>query len=108
MAQPQVEQRATRRFALRLPVTVKHPDKGDLHAVTRDISSRGICFRMDASVPLAMDSDLQFTLILPPEITLTSPIRVRCFAHVVRVNHEGPSTAIAATIHRYEFLTERC
>jgi len=107
MARLQVEQRATRRFSLRLPLMVKHPQKGEIAAVTRDISSRGICFYLDS--PLEVDSDLQFTLTLPPEITLTSPIRVRCFGRVLRVKADtgGTGTAVAAIIHRYEFLAER-
>ena len=108
MVQAQIEQRATRRFSLRLPLVVSNSQGGEISAVTRDISSRGICFYMDA--PPAIDSDLQFTLTLPPEITLTGPIRVRCFARVVRVKEgsEGVGAAVAAVINRYEFLADRC
>jgi hypothetical protein len=107
MAQPQSEKRATRRFALRLPVTVKDPTSGnDVPAQTRDVSARGICFYIDS--PLMVDSKLEFTLTLPPEVTLTESIRVRCFAHVVRVeqNPYAPGVAVAAVIDRYEFLGE--
>ncbi len=107
MAQPQEEKRATRRFALRLPVSVKHPERGEVAAHTRDVSSRGICFYIN--VPLSVGSDLEFTLTLPPEVTLTEAIRVRCLARVVRVEEEkqGLGTAVAAIIDRYEFLSER-
>jgi hypothetical protein len=107
MLQAQTEQRITRRFSLRLPLVVNDSQRGEIAAVTRDISSRGICFYMDA--PPSVDSDLQFTLTLPPEITLTGPIRVRCFARVVRVKtgSEGVGSAVAAVIERYEFLAER-
>jgi len=107
MVQVQAELRATRRFSLRLPLVIKHPQGGEISAVTRDISSRGICFYMDA--PPTIDSDLQFTLTLPPEITLTGPIQVRCFARVVRVKEgsEGVGSAVAAVIDRYEFLADR-
>jgi hypothetical protein len=107
MAQAQSEQRATRRFSLRLPLVVTQPYGGEISAVTRDISSRGICFYMDT--PPAVDSDLQFTLTLPPEVTLTGPIRVRCFARVVRVKEgsEGVGSTVAAVIDRYEFLADR-
>ncbi len=58
----QAEKRATRRFALRLPVSVS--DSGNsgaaLAAQTRDVSARGICFYMDA--PLATGADIEFTL----------------------------------------------
>ncbi len=106
MAQPQLERRATRRFSLRLPVAVKHPEKGELPTHTRDISSRGICFFLE--LPLEVGAELEFTLTLPPEVTLTEAIRVRCRARVVRVD-DAPTggVAIAAVIDRYEFLAER-
>ena|SRR5438128_8779133 len=102
------EKRATRRFALRLPVAVI--DGGNngmlLAAQTRDVSARGICFYMDS--PLTTGSDIEFTLTLPPEITLTESIRVRCKGKVVRVE-EGMADAkvpVAAVIDEYEFLSE--
>jgi hypothetical protein len=107
MAQPQPEKRATRRFSLRLPVSVKHPEMGEVPGYTRDVSSRGVCFYINT--PLQVGSDLQFTLTLPSEITLTEAIKVRCHARVVRVEQgpDGAGLAVAATIDRYEFLGER-
>ncbi len=107
MAQPQREQRSTRRFSLRLPVTVKFSDSLEKPAQTRDVSARGICFYMDSSV--SEGSDIEFTLTLPPEITLTESIRVHCKGKVVRVEPQGPAgrVGIAAVIERYEFLAER-
>ena len=99
------EQRATRRFSLQLPVSVKF-DSSEKSAQTRDVSARGICFYMDAAV--AEGSEIEFTLTLPPEITLTESIRVHCRGKVVRVEPEGPTgrVGIAAVIERYEFLSE--
>ena len=51
---------------------------------------------------------IEFTLTLPPEITMTESIRVRCRGRVVRVDNtafEG-RTAVAAQIEKYEFLSE--
>ncbi len=108
MGQTQREQRATRRFALRLPVTVKFGEGAGQKetAETRDVSSRGICFYMNSSVQEG--SEIEFTLTLPPEITLTESIRVHCKGKVVRVEPSGPrgQTCIAALIERYEFLAE--
>jgi hypothetical protein len=102
------EKRATRRFALRLPVSVSAAnDTGaPLSAQTRDVSARGICFYMDA--PLATGSDIEFTLTLPPEITLTESIRVRCKGKVVRVDSGlvDAKVPVAAVIDEYEFLSE--
>ena len=106
MTQPQVEKRGTRRFPLNLPVSVKYPDGGSVFAHTRDVSSRGISIYM--SRPPAIGAELEFTLTLTPEITLTEAIRVRCLARVVRVGEAAGENealpAIAAIIDRYDFL----
>ena len=109
MAEAELEKdkRATRRFALRLPVSVRYGDNGHEHeAQTRDVSARGICFYLDSAIQAG--SGIDFTLTLPPEITLTESIRVRCKGRVLRV--EGGSSAgkmaVAAIIDEYEFLAE--
>ena len=101
------EKRATRRFALRLPVSVSYSGNTTaLAAQTRDVSARGICFYLDS--PLTTGSDIEFTLTLPPEITLTESIRVRCKGKVVRVEDGEAETKVpvAAVIDEYEFLSE--
>ncbi len=106
MAEPQKEQRTTRRFALRLPLTVKFPQGEPKEAQTRDVSARGISFYVDSTV--AEGSPLEFTLTLPPEITLTESIRVHCTGKVVRVEPATPGrVGIAAVIERYEFLADQ-
>ena len=102
------EKRSTRRFALRLPVSLSYAeDQAQEHsAETRDVSARGICFYLDLAI--AAGSAIEFTLTLPPEITLTESIRVRCKGKVVRVNEGVPEgkVAVAAVIEEYEFLGE--
>ncbi|HET7209925.1 MAG TPA: PilZ domain-containing protein [Terriglobales bacterium] len=108
MAEPYPEKRATRRFALRLPVSVSNDAEGthEQAAQTRDVSARGICFYLDEAI--ATGSAIEFTLTLPPEITLTEAIRVRCKGKVVRVDPGGTAgkIAVAAIIDEYEFLSE--
>ena len=108
MPEAQQEKRATRRFALRLPVSVNYADNGGQEKVaqTRDVSARGICFYVDSSIETG--SSLEFTLTLPPEITLTESIRVRCKGKVVRVDNasQDGKVAVAAVIDEYEFLSE--
>src|ERR1700739_3189684 len=82
MAEPQREQRTTRRFALRLTLTVEFPQGDHREAQTRGVSARGISFYVDSSI--AEGSPIEFTLTLPPEITLTESIRVHCQSKVVR------------------------
>lgn len=108
MAESQAkEKRATRRFELRLPVSVRYGETAEEHvAQTRDVSARGICFFIDTAIQAG--SAIDFTLTLPPEITLTESIRVRCKGRVVRVEGGSPvgKMAVAAVIDEYEFLAE--
>jgi len=109
MSHPQAHDlRGTRRFALRLPVSVRFGEEArEAPATTRDVSARGVFFVLDA--PIAEGSRLEFTLTLPPEVTLTDSIRVRCQGRVVRVEQRQPSgkVGIAAVIEHYEFLGDR-
>ena len=104
----QGEKRATRRFALRLPVSVNYAGNASvaLPAQTRDVSARGICFYVDSAIQAG--SPIDFTLTLPPEITLTESIRVRCKGRVVRIEGGDPAhkMSVAAVIDEYEFLAE--
>ena len=108
MVEAEREKRSTRRFALRLPVSVTYSDDGaqEKAAQTRDVSARGICFYVDSAI--AAGSAIEFTLVLPPEITLTESIRVHCKGKVVRVDNSSADdkVAVAAVIEEYEFLSE--
>lgn len=108
MPEPQAEKRASRRFALHLPVTVGNGE-GNNHdqvAQIRDVSARGICFYLGSAVE--QGSPIGFTLTLPPEITLTEAIRVQCKGRVVRVENvrDDGKLAVAAVIEEYEFMPE--
>ena len=104
---PTNEMRNTRRFSLKLPLTVKFSNGGgEAAAETKDVSARGVFFYLDSDV--AEGSPIEFTLTLPPEITLTESIRVKCTGKVVRVD-QGNSKAqvgIAAAIDQYDFIAE--
>jgi len=108
MAETQPDKRATRRFALRLPVSVNYAENGSSGkpAQTRDVSARGICFYVDSKVEPG--ASIEFTLTLPPEITLTESIQVRCRGRVVRVDDSGTDgkLAVAAVIDEYEFVSQ--
>ena len=101
------DMRNTRRFSLKLPLTVKFSNgTGEAAAETKDVSARGVFFYLDSKV--AEGSPIEFTLTLPPEITLTESIRVRCTGKVVRVDQDSPNSqvGIAAAIDQYDFVTE--
>src|SRR4051812_43151879 len=100
------EQRNTRRFSLKLPLTVKLPvnETASVDALTKDVSARGVFFYIDSDV--REGSNIEFTLTLPPEITLTESIKVRCTGKVVRVDKGGKEVGIAAAIEQYDFMNE--
>ena len=104
MAQPQTEQRSSRRFRLDLPVAVTFPtgDMPGITARTRDVSSRGVFIYSDSN--MEKGSVLEFVMTLPPEITLASPIRVRCEGTVVRVDQSAHYRGVAVAIGKYDFV----
>jgi len=107
MSQPQQEKRATRRFSLRLPVSIRFTNGGvhEFSAETRDVSARGVFFYIDRK--LSEGSSIEFTLTLPPEITLTESIRVRCKGRVVRVEEaKEERLGVGAVIDQYDFVAE--
>lgn len=101
------EKRAIRRFALQLPVTVATPSGEEVHALaqSKDVSSHGICFFCDTAIEA--NSEIEFTVTLPAEVTMTEPISVRCQGKVVRVDGESNGTfEVAAAIDSYEFVAD--
>src|SRR5436305_8794851 len=96
------EQRSMRRFPMQLPVEVKN-GSSDVIATTRDVSAKGIFLFLDHHI--SSDTTIEFTLTLPPEITMTQAIRVRCSGKVVRVerDHRG-KFGVAALVDHYRFL----
>ena len=107
MAQPQPEQRNTRRFALELPISIKFLDDGkcEMTGRSRDVSSRGVFIYLDSDI--AEGAAMDFVMTLPPEVTLASPIRVRCRGKVLRVEKkDGREQGVAVAIEKYDFVGE--
>lgn len=100
-----IERRASRRFTMILPLTVRsETPEGLLEQIarTRDVSFRGLYFVTDTIYEPG--NHIEFVLTLPKEITQAGDVRIRCFGQIVRVEpHEG-SQGVAARIERYEFL----
>jgi len=106
MAQPQPDKRSTRRFSLDLPISVRFldNDKLELAGHTRDVSSRGVFMYLDTEVKVG--DPIEFVMTLPPEITLSNPIRVRCTGRIVRVDKLAQEQGVAAAIDKYDFVGE--
>ncbi|HUO59963.1 MAG TPA: PilZ domain-containing protein [Candidatus Acidoferrales bacterium] len=100
------EKRSIPRFALELPILLNTWQGTDrpMSGQTRDISSQGVSFLLDADAEIG--STIDFVLTLPKEVTMTEPIRVRCRASVLRTQPDvlRHKKIIAAKIHRYEFI----
>ncbi len=102
----QHERRAAQRFPFQIPVTLRLAGEVECRGVTQDVSARGAFISTDTCVPEA--GGIEFTLVLPSEITLTESMRVRCRGKAVRV--EGPGLGakygVAVAVEHYEFLPE--
>jgi PilZ domain-containing protein len=98
------ERRASRRFTMALPLTVRSTEPGgnERQAQTRDVSFRGLYFLIDED--FAPGTPVEFILTLPREITMASDVHIRCFAEIVRVEPNNDRRGVAARIDRYEFL----
>lgn len=100
-----IENRQTRRFALSLPVALKVASTRTAAAQTRDVSAHNAFFFTGAAPEVG--SDLEFTLTLPAEITLTESFLVHCKGKVVRVDPAGGGKmGVAALIRQYDLVPE--
>ena len=101
------ERRKSPRFSMRLPVFVNTCDgrQVDKSTFCRDVSSKGIYFYLDD--PILEGSPLEFTLSLPPDDVLRTPIRVNYAGKAIRVRQlANGSYGVAATMESYGFVGE--
>ena len=101
------ERRASRRFQIKLPMTVRWTSGlavGEAQTESRDVSSRGVYFFLPKQV--TSGSPVEINLTLPHEVTFAGPVRVRCLGRVHRSepNDEQGRSGVVAEIQRYEFL----
>jgi hypothetical protein len=99
------ERRTSRRFLMRLPLTVRWADEnlvGEAVTETRDVSARGI--RFDLPRDLKSGSAVEILMTLPHELTPTGPVRVRCQGHVLRSVEDSGRAEVIAAIERFRFI----
>ena len=100
------ERRTTRRFLMRLPLTVRWTDErvvGEVLTESREVSSRALYFYLPKD--LKSGSPVEIVMTLPHELTQAGPVRVRCLGRVLRSdNQEQEQFGVAAAIERYEFM----
>jgi hypothetical protein len=104
----QRDQRRSRRFLVRLPITVRWRDENhtaEAETVTRDVSSCGL--RFDLPNALKSGSVVQILMTLPRQLTHSSLIQVNCQGRVVRINPDySDKVEVAATIERFQFMRD--
>jgi hypothetical protein len=97
------ERREMERYSLRLPMSLQNGSRQQ-NAISRNISARGILFDCDSQFE---GDEVTFVMKFPPQVTLSSSLRVRCQANVVRIaERTAAGTTLAVRIHRYEFLSQ--
>jgi hypothetical protein len=101
------ERRRSERFTIGMPLTIqwmKGTEKRRAQTVTQDVSSGGLYFFLPETIPDGTAVEIEMTM--PTEITLGTPLRVRCQGHIQRcVQKPGESTGMATMIEKYEFLS---
>jgi len=79
-----LERRAAQRFDFQLPLSVRLINgEGEGSGLTQDLSARGAFFYTD--FVLEQGANVEVTLVMPSEITLSENMRVRCRGKVLRV-----------------------
>lgn len=104
----QHERRAAQRFDFHLPVSIRQCGCGtEEPGFTQNISARGAFIYTDRQI--TQGSDIELTLMMPSEITLTENMRVRCRGKVLRATQPTPSSRVGLAVHLegYEFLPDQ-
>ena len=98
------DRRAMRRFAMKLPASVRVSGiPSEFATETENVSACGIFFYLDRW--MSVGARVEITVSFPPQVTLADPLQVRFVARVVRIEPKTATcTGVAAAIQEYEFL----
>lgn len=78
----------------------------ETQAESEDITSRGVYFFSPAKIENG--SSVEVIIVMPHQITLAEPVRVRCLGHVRRTEIKGTGLlGVVVEIQQYQFLRER-
>jgi len=98
------EVRCAVRFPLALPVVLSS-EKGDIAAITRDVSASGVAFEIDGAMETG--TEIHFSLRMPGAVLGTShDVLVHCQGRVVRCSLNQSNYLAAATIDDYQFAEQ--
>jgi len=107
-----MEQRRTRRFQLRLPLSITRsgPDRVAFAGMTKNISSSGVLFTAEREPDMA--APIEYVITLNHEGP--QAVNLRCIGKVLRADwvqsesdRQQPEFQIAVTLERYEFIRDR-
>jgi len=97
------EQRRNQRFELKLPFEIiRIGTNTKVVGETKNVSSSGVLFTSDASIPVG--EPIEYLITFPKPAGSRSEVRLRCVGTVLR---EDPESKFAATLERYEFVRSR-
>lgn len=103
-ADPQQEVRCAVRFPIALPVVLAS-DKGEITAVTRNVSASGVVFELGS--PVRAGLEISFSLRMPSTVLGTPhDVLVHCQGRVVRCSKNLSNYLAAATIDEYHFAEQ--
>jgi len=102
------ERRTARRYVLALPVKVGGPTHQPWDGVAKDVSINGLYLIIKTDEVLPLGSMIDFSMVLPVEVTGKHQIRVSGRAKAVRVEKQTGEEigylGIASTIESYDFV----
>jgi hypothetical protein len=98
------EVRCAVRFPLALPVVLS-TRKGEVAALSRNVSASGVLFELNQELPPGMD--IHFSLRMPGAVLGTlHDVLVHCLGRVVRCSMSQSQYLAAATIDEYQFAEQ--
>jgi hypothetical protein len=101
---PANNRRDGQRFSRNAPLTVLIGDR-EIPAYTRDLSNRGVYFYLDSSHSTLVERNFEFTVKLPPEVTISTYCSIRGRGRMIRKETiSGSLMGIAAEILQYAIL----
>ncbi|WP_202925595.1 PilZ domain-containing protein [Edaphobacter sp. 12200R-103] len=87
------------RFPMKLPLQIQTP-RGELHAVTENISANGLLFVSEHI--LELNSRIEFTIAMPAAVMgSTTDVKIHCVGRVVRCFQQDNTSKAAAVIDEY-------
>jgi len=95
------ERRGSQRFSLNAPLVLITEGR-EIPAYTRDLSNRGVYFFVALPDSAQIGPELEFTVELPAEITLSTCCRIQCRGRILRREEASINlTGMAAEILEY-------